>query len=197
MTLSIYIDFKNPASYLALNPTCALLRRLDIEARWLPFHTNEETVPERKAEETRGDSHRRVRALARRRTHLLYAQVQGLEMQFRTDPGSTEACLAALAFLTEGLSEDPARFIRAAFTAYWLQGADLDDPATVAALWAEHVPGHKLELQQGRAALARIREDAIAHKVFHAPTYLLGDQLFLGREHLPWIEKLLRQPVQD
>ncbi len=197
MTLAIYIDFKNPASYLALKPTCAMLERLGTGARWLPFHTSEETVPRRKAEETRGESHRRVRALSRRGTHLLYAQVQGIEMQFRDDPGRTEACLAALAWLNESPRTDPLPFIAAAFARYWVRGEDLDDPENVEALWAENVSGHSLDLARGRAALERIREDASAHRVFHAPAYLLGEQLFLGREHLPWIESMLREAAQD
>lgn len=187
MTPTIYIDFKNPASYLALTPTCALLERLGIQARWLPFATNEETIPEQKAEETRGEQHRRVRALARRQTHLLYADIQGVEMKFRETPGATDTCLAALALL----EQDQLPFLRAAFEAYWIDGADLDDETVVQSLWAQTVSDRELDLASGREALARIREEAIESKVFHAPTYRLGEQLFVGREHLPWIESLL------
>ncbi len=197
MRPTIYIDFKNPASYLALHPTCAVLERLGMKARWLPFHTSEETLPERKPGETRGEAHRRVRAGARRRTHLLYADIQGIEMQFRDDPGSTVTSLAALACFDKEVDEDPLPFIRAAFEGYWVRGEDLDDAATVAALWNESTARRPLNLEQGREALAQIRDAAIEQKVFHAPTYLVGDQVFIGREHLPWMESLLREAAQE
>ena len=187
MTLRIYIDFKNPASYLALGPTCALLDRLGTRARWLPFCNSEETIPARLEVETRGEQHRRVRALARRQTHLLYADVQRLAMNFRDDPGSTDCALAALALL----EDEPLPFIRAAFDSYWVRGDDLDDPGIVKALWDASTDDTLLDLEAGRGALEQIREDAIESRVFMAPSFLLGEQLFLGREHLPWIECLL------
>ena len=190
MTPIVYIDFKNPASYLSLNPTCAMLERLGLSARWLPFSTSEESIPELKTEETRGEQHRRVRALARREAHLLYAGVQGVDIQFRDEPGATDTSLAALALL----EENPLPFIRAAFECYWCSDASLDDEATVRTLWKRCVPDRELELAKGRELLGQVRDDAIENRVFHAPTYLVGDQGFLGREHMPWIEALLSQP---
>lgn len=193
MTPIIYIDFRNPASYLAMQPTCALLERLQLEARWLPFRTSEETIPAAGDEETRGEQHRRVRAAARRRAHLLYADAQGVEMKFRDVPGSSDCGLAALALL----EDEPLPFMRAAFSSYWSSDANLDDEATVRALWQQTVPVRDLDLAAGRERLEVIREEALEQKVFHAPTYLVGDQLFLGREHLPWIEALLSAAIQS
>jgi 2-hydroxychromene-2-carboxylate isomerase len=191
MTPTIYIDFRNPASYLAMQPTCALLERLQLEARWLPFRTSEETIPAAGDEETRGKQHRRVRALARRRTHLLYANVQNVEMRFRDLPGSSDCSLAALALL----EDEPLPFMRAAFRAYWTSDANLDDEATVRVLWQQTMPARELDLAAGRERLEVIRQGALEQKVFHAPTYLVGDQLFLGREHLPWVEALLSATI--
>ncbi len=187
ITPIIYIDFKNPASYLALRPTCALLDELGVTARWLPFGTNEEAIPEQKAEETRGEKHRRVRAIARRETHLLYAGVQGIDMQFLDNPGETDTCLAALALL----EENPLPFIRAAFESYWVHGDNLNDEEIVQALWDNTAPGLELDLPTGLGRLAQIREEATEDKVFLTPSYLIGDQVFLGREHLPWIRELM------
>ena len=193
MTPTIYIDFKNPASYMALQPTCALLERLRVEARWLPFSTSEETIPEREARETRGEQHRRVRARARRDAHLLYAGVQGVTMRFRDQPGSSDCCLAALALL----QDQPLPFVFAAFEAYWTSYANLNDEGTVRELWEHTVSDRELDLAAGRAQLKRIRDNAIERKVFHTPSYLVGDQLFLGREHLPWVEALLGPASSD
>ena len=41
------------------------------------------------------------------------------------------------------------------------------------------------------AALQAIRENAEEQKVFETPTFLIEDQMFLGREHLPWIRSII------
>ena len=68
--LTIYVDFKCPASCLALDPVLALTAETGIDARWLPFSTRPFTIPAEKPDETVGERHRRVRAIARRDVHL-------------------------------------------------------------------------------------------------------------------------------
>ncbi|WP_323798701.1 DsbA family protein [Parasphingorhabdus sp.] len=184
--LTVAIDFKSPASYLALEPTLDLVRETGVAVAWLPFSVRPFSVPAEKANETVGERHRRVRAIAQRDTHLHYAAVQGLPMQFSNTPAGSEIALAALA----GIEGDPVPFIRAAFSAYWSGQADLDDEAIVAALFsALHLPAH--DLQSSRATLASIRARAKESGIFESPSYLIADQLFVGREHLPWIGSLI------
>jgi 2-hydroxychromene-2-carboxylate isomerase len=185
--LTVFIDFKSPASCLALEPTLALARETGVHIEWLPFSVRPFFVPEEQANETVGERHRRVRALAQRDTHLHYAAVQGREMQFSQTPAGSEAALAAMA----GIDGDPVPFIRAAFAAYWDEQADLDDEMEVAALLSSlHMA--LPDLQSARAKLLSIRAKAVESGIFEAPSYAIADQLFVGREHLPWIESLIQ-----
>ncbi|MEC7163460.1 MAG: hypothetical protein VXW20_04265, partial [Pseudomonadota bacterium] len=87
---------------------------------------------------------------------------------------------------------DPLPFITAAFEAYWTGDADLNDARSVAAL--SGAP----DLQNGddsdgasarlEAALGQAEENGI----FTSPTYVVNEQIFVGREHLPWISELLQ-----
>ena len=186
--LTIYVDFKCPGSCLALEPVLSLIADTGVEARWLPFSTRPFTVPADKPYETVGERHRRVRAIARRDVHLHYAGVQGRTMHFAERPHGSDTALAALAAI-EG---DPVPFIHAAFTAYWEEGADLDNPGVVASLCA------KCDLETpdfGGGAEKRdtIRDNALDLGVFDTPSFMIADQLFLGREHLPWIRSLIEQ----
>lgn len=185
--LTVYIDFKSPASCLAFEPTLALAQEAGVSIEWLPFSGRPFAVPEEQPEETVGERHRRVRAVAQRETFLHYAAVQGREMRFAQSPAGSQAALTAMA----GLDDDPVPFIRAAFAAYWTEQADLDDAAVVAALLSsvqQAVP----DPNSARAELLSIRAAAEEYGIFESPSYVIADQLFVGREHLPWIRSLIK-----
>ena len=184
--LTVTIDFKSPASYLALGPTLALARETGVQIEWLPFSVRPFLIPEEKAEETVGERHRRVRAISQRDSWLHYAAVQGREMHFSEKPAGSEAALAALV----AIDGDPVPFIRAAFAAYWTEQADLDDETVVAALLSSlQIP--LPDPQSARAKLLSVRAQAEERGIFESPSYLIADQLFVGREHLPWIRSLI------
>lgn len=184
--LSVAIDFKSPASYLALEPTLVMARESGVAIHWLPFSVRALSVPEEQENETVGDRHRRVRAAAQRDIHLHYAVVQGVDMHFAKTPNGSDAALAALAVI-EG---DPVPFLRAAFSAYWSGQADLADESVVAAL-LQSVGIDQPDWESAHAKLTSIRVEAEQAGIFEAPSYRIADQLFLGREHLPWIKSLI------
>lgn len=184
--LTVAIDFKSPASYLAFEPTLALARDTGVQIDWLPFSVRPFSVPDEQIGETVGDRHRRVRAMAQRETWLRYAAVQGRDMNFAQVPAGSDAALGAMA----AINGDPGPFIAAAFTAYWQKQADLDDHATVASLLSS-VGKPVSDASLSSAKLQRARARAVENGIFDAPTYLFGGELFVGREHLPWIRSLI------
>ena len=184
--LTVAIDFKAPACYLALEPTLDLVRETGVPIDWLPFAVRPFSIPEEKPGETVGERHRRVRAIAQRDAHLHYAAIQGLPMHFAKIPAGSETALAALA----GIDGDPAPFLRAAFAAYWSEQSDLDDEAVVLALLSS-VQMTCPDLKAAREKLLSIRARAEESGIFESPSYLIADQLFVGRENLPWIRSLI------
>jgi len=186
--LTIYIDFKSPASYLALKPTLQLLGEFDVETCWLPYRTSQRRLPEARPNETRGETHIRVREIARRDIHEKYAAIQGTPINFRDDPGQTDMALAALLHV----SSDPTDFIAAAFRAYWLENLDLNDAKVVTGLLDQH--GHDVSGFDQRALLDELDSQQIPIEelgVVDTPAYVHGGQIFIGREHMPWLRELL------
>ncbi len=190
--MQLYIDFKCPASYLALKPTLAVSEQLGVPIGWHPMRSYQSPLMDEKPHEEVGERHRRVRALARQKTHQLYAQVQNLPLQFRNPPTNTDMALAALSLFNDSGS-DPLRFISAAFDAYWTGDADLNDAAVVAKL--SGAPAFLDNNENGDAARTHLEAalgQAEENGIFTSPTYVVNQKIFVGREHLPWISELLR-----
>ena len=184
----LYTDFKSPAAYLALKPTLALIEEYSLDTKWLPYITKQEAIQAQQEIESKTETHFRVRAIARRDTHLRYAEVQGTQMNIPDVPGETDLALAALLLM----NEDPVPFIESAFRAYWTEGADLNDEATVRGLLeASGYEPNQFDLAGARAKLPDHQLATEEAGVVDTPAYVIDGQIFIGREHLPWIRSLL------
>lgn len=187
--LTIYIDFKSPASYLAIKPVLSLAERNDIALEWKPYQTFEREPPTITDNASVGQTHRRVRAASRRAIHQKYAALQGIDLQFPEAAGDTDLALGALA----SIGDDPLPFINAGFAVYWSDHADLNDPAIVAPLMAETIGGDlSFDEHSVRDACMSAQAEAEERGIVEAPAFFIQDQLFIGREHLPWIEEIIR-----
>ena len=185
MMLTVYIDFKSAQSYLAIKPTLELAGRLNLAIDWRAFRTVERDVPKVGADETVGERHRRVRAASQRALSIKYASHQGLELNFPDALGASDLALGALSLL----AGDKLPFIEAAFEAYWVRHRDLDDAETVLSL-LDQIGAAPLDLSSARAALIGAQGSAEEAGIVGAPAYVIADQIFVGREHLPWIEEI-------
>ena len=185
--LPVYIDFKSPSAYLAMAPTLALARRHGLQIDWRPFRTVERDVPKLGQEETVGESHRRGRASALREQAIKYARHQDITLAYPSELGSTDLALGILATWTG----DRLPFIQAAFRAYWQAHANLDDPNTIAQILADLGQPAEISKAEVSEALDLALDHADEVGIGGAPGYVIQDQIFVGREHLPWIEDLI------
>lgn len=187
--LTVYIDFKSPAAYLAINPILSLVERHGIALAWKPFRTSEREAPTVTDNASVAQMHRKVRAASMCAIHQKYATHQGINLQFPETVGNTDLALGALA-LTSG---DPLSFIKGAFAAYWTDHADLNASETLATLISE-TTGESFVFDEKSCldALELSQADAEKLGVVDAPAFIIQDQLFIGREHLPWIEEIIQ-----
>lgn len=93
----------------------------------------------------------------------------------------------------------PDRFIaliNCLFTALWVEGRNLGDPATVAAVLSEHDfdPASVLALtedEEVKETLKQNTEQAILRGVFGAPTMFVDNQMFFGQDRLDFVRQAL------
>jgi 2-hydroxychromene-2-carboxylate isomerase len=193
-TLQVCIDFKSPQSYLAVAPTLALAARLGVAIDWQPKLTASlKRPPPAGADEDRGTRHRRLRAAYLAGDLARYAPHPLDDVHANFDAG-----IAAMGILW--LRERaPARvddYVQRTFARYWRDGLAIDlegvhrvmaDAGMDAGGFADYVRG------AGSAALQACERALGSLGVVGTPTYLLADEPFLGRQHLPLLEARLRR----
>jgi 2-hydroxychromene-2-carboxylate isomerase len=198
--LTIYIDYKSPYAYLAIEPTYQLQKDFEIDIEWLPYTLD---IPDflgsakvdeqgRVLEEERtAHQWRRVRYSymdARR-----YATLRGLTIRGPQKIwDSTFASIGLLYAKSQGKVE---AYNRLVYGRFWKRELDIESEAVLTSIlqeakvntanFAEFLVG------EGRFLHEAIRTEAEAMGVFGVPTYILDKELYWGREHLPLIRARL------
>lgn len=194
--LSVCVDFKSPGCHLALAPTCALADELGVEVDWLPLLVPPLTLPRSPAsDDDRGTRHRRARALYLERDLMRYAADRGLALGdvYR----APDASVAALGLLWVKARDSRAvrAYLDQVFERWGREILQLDDPAEIRAVFDElGTPSEDFEAYAsgpGPAELAALQAGLRAAGVFGVPGYVVGGEVFLGRQHLPMIRWLL------
>ncbi len=194
--LRVCIDFKNPYCYLALEPTLALASELDLEVEWLPFVARPVLPPPpASAGDDRGARHLRFRGEYEAGALERYARMRGLVIEdIYRYPDSSVASIGLL-WVSRQSADVQTRFVESVFGRYWRQALDLAEVDALTAVmtevgadlsgWSDYLLG------QGPRDLLALRSELGSAQLFHVPSYLVEDEIFLGREHLPMIRWLL------
>jgi len=194
--LSVALDIRHPLAYLALAPAIEFGRELELAINWLPFRAEPLRPPApTSAGDDRGTRHRRNRARMIAREIAVYAQSQGLrvEQPYRDEPA--EAAGLAWLWMRAHAPELLEPFLLEMFRRYWALEFDASDLAAAEEL--VRVSGEdgagflEWATAEGRDALDRVGGELSGAGVAGVPAYLVGEQLFLGRQHLPVIRWLL------
>jgi len=97
----------------------------------------------------------------------------------------------AVAAQVEGVFEP---YVEAVFRAMWVDGLKMDDPAVIRqALEAAGLPAEALIARSAdpevKARLIANTEEAVAKGVFGSPSFLVGGELFFGKDRLRDVEE--------
>ena len=181
-------DYASTASLLAFKPTCALADELGVDVHWLPYPVATRESPASQARETVAERHTRVRAEYFARDAARYAKVQGIELN--RDAAGVDTALACGGCLWADRHGLARPFTRQVLLEFWAGRLDIEDRHAIDAVLTEvGAPG--FEGFDFREALATHKAGLEQRGVFNVPTYLVADQLFTGRAHLPMIRWLL------
>lgn len=205
--LIVLFDFKDAASYLALAPTRLLIEQAGVRSRWYPFIGNPLRAPlPPGADADRGTLHRYYRSSYSALELRRYADACGLPARHFSGDGlyrQSSGELAAMGFnWATGAGPDAARgYLDRVFEDYWDGDLDIDSLLDVQqALVASGADADGFDLYcqgEGIEELFSQRQDAIAAGGFATPGYLLNGEVFIGRQHLPYLKTRLFEIIEQ
>jgi len=196
--LAVYIDLKSPYAFIAIDPTRAMARAAGVPIDWRPFTLD---IPSYLGS-ARLDRQGRVASSDRTpqqwsgvkyayRDARRYASLRGKTLRGTEKIWDSSLAGIAIAWAKAQGPEILDRFLDDAYTRFWRRELDIEDVSVLERTLAragariegfrDHVAG------PGRALHAEENRRAFDAGVFGVPTYLVDDEMWFGREHLPRI----------
>ena len=195
-SLIVYIDYKSPYAYLALEPTYQLEDDFGIEIDWRPLTLDIPSYAGSAKTDGKGKVLENQRSPAQwasvkyaYRDAKRTARLRGMTIKGTTK--SWDSSLAAIGLLW-ARDNDHAGLRRYSFSVYeqfWRRELDIENPSVI----EQELRQAKVSTDGFREYLngeGRVRHDALQDELhpaglFGVPTYIVDGQVFFGREHLP------------
>ena len=192
-TVDFYFDFGSPAAYLAYTQLPKLATDTGATVQWKPMLLGGVF------QSTGNHSPITVPAKGKYvfKDFARFAQRYGVPFNHNPYfPINTITLMRA----AEGLQmrNDPrfGEFVRAMFHAIWVESKNMNDPATVGAVWqaAGFDAAAMLALCGEQAVKDQLKADtqaAVERGIFGAPTFFVGDKMFWGQDRLDFVREAL------
>ena len=159
------------------------------QIEWKPFLTKNKNIPFTKESETKGETHIRIREEHKKFVNLKYSKILNLPMVYPEENIQTDLALA----VTSLFKKETEAYMKLAFDCYWRENLNLNDQEVLENILAKTSLDINL-LDNSNSLIDTLKDDSAIAKnqgVISTPTYQIGEELFLGREHLPWIQRIL------
>ena len=208
--LAAYIDLKSPYAFIAIKPTRDMARAMRAEIDWRPFTLDipsylgsAKLVKNSKKIESSDRTPQQWRGVRYSyRDARRYAQLTGKTL--RGTEKIWDSSLAGIAMLWAKERRGFDRFVDVAYHAFWKRELDIEDWAVLERALGEsdiQTTGFREWAQgPGRELHDRINQAAFDAGIYGVPTYLVEDEMWFGREHLPrvgWILGGRKGPPPD
>jgi 2-hydroxychromene-2-carboxylate isomerase len=194
--LAVLLDPRHPLAYLALHPTLALEAETGVVVDWLPLTAPTLRRPRRPGRDAdRGTLHRWHRAHAIAREIEVYGAAQGLVLREPYRDGPADSANLGWLWMRDRHRGRLAAYLVEVFRAYWSGRLDPSDPVAVASI-VEGACGDAsgfLAWSKGEGPAQADEVDAAARKLglYQVPAYVVEDEVYYGRQHLPMIRWIL------
>jgi 2-hydroxychromene-2-carboxylate isomerase len=199
LNITVYTDYKSPYAYLANGPIFQLAEEMAVTLVWRPYildipkylgSARVDAAGNVLEEDRNAHQWRRVRYSymdCRRQ-----ARKQGLII--RGTQKIWDSTLAAAGMLWAQHSGEAIfrRYHETVFDRFWRRELDIESVAAITGVLDQAgASGFTAWADQGRAEVAKMVAEAEAQGVFGVPSFIVNNELFWGREHLPDIRAML------
>ena len=200
--ITVYIDFKSPYAYLAKDPAYELADEFEVRLDWLPYVLD---IPSFLGSARLDESGRVIEENRNphqwRRVKYSYmdcrrqARKRGLVIRGTTKIWDTSTASAGMLWVKRQGETVLRRYLDMTFERLWNRELDIETPAVIETVLSEtgaDTAGFAGYIAaDGPQEVARISREAEEKGVFGVPSFIIDDELFWGREHLPYIREML------
>lgn len=196
--LIVYVDIKSPYAFVAIRPTLALERELGVQFDWrpltldIPSYLGSAEKKKGKVVASKGRSQRTWNAIRYSyRDARRYAERQGLILKGTEKIWDSTLPNIGILWVMQTARKRLGDYFEAVYPPFWRRELDIEDIAVV-----ENCLSEAGVDATGFAAFAtgagREQHDALQPQfhpngIYGVPTYVLGDDILFGREHIPYI----------
>ncbi|MDM0045186.1 2-hydroxychromene-2-carboxylate isomerase [Variovorax dokdonensis] len=192
-TVEFFFDFGSPAAYLAYTQMPRIAQETGAELVWRPFLLGGvfQATGNRSPVEVPAKGVYMINDLMR------YAARYGVTHRHNPHfPINTLMLMRGAIGLQMHAPDLFERYVDAIFRAMWIDGRNMNDPATVGAVLQEAGldAGKLLALTAQpdvKDRLKAVTQEAIERGAFGAPTMFVGDQMFWGQDRLDFVREAL------
>ena len=197
--IDIYIDFKSPYAYLAINPSIKFAKRNKLKINWLPcvleipdFLGSAKVDDQRNILESDRNPHQWRRVKYSYMDCRRYANIRDITIRGPQKIWNTQLISIALLWTKNNNYELTELFIEYVFEKFWKRELDIEDYCVITSVLKHIGINSKFfkewSINDGKKELEVITEKGQEKGVFGVPSYYFDNELFWGREHLPMIE---------
>ncbi|MFK7915242.1 MAG: DsbA family protein, partial [Pseudomonadales bacterium] len=194
----VYVDIKSPYAFIAKDPTRALERELGLQFDWRPLTLN---IPSYLGS-AKLDKKGKVAAANRTpqqwsgvkyayRDARRYAKMQGYTLRGTEKIWDTSLVHIGMQWTKRSGHAATARYLDLVYEPFWRRALDVESISAVTAMleaaqvssdgFADYANG------PGRQFHDQTQLQIFAAGIFGVPAYVVGEQWFFGREHLPTV----------
>lgn len=195
--LIVYVDIKSPYAFVAIRPTMALERALDMRFDWRPLtldipsylgsakkHAGK--VVESKRSPAQWAAVKYAYKDARR-----YAERQGYVLKGTEKIWDSSIANIGILWVMQNNPGRLSDYFAAVYPSFWRRELDIEDVGVIEACLAKaqvDASGFAaFQQNEGRQRHDELQKTLHSSGIFGVPTYVFGDQVLFGREHLPLV----------
>lgn len=204
--LIVYIDVKSPYSFVAVKPTLALEEELGVQFDWRPMTLD---IPSYLGSaEKRGGKVIKSEGRSKSAWKIVkysymdarrYAERQGYILKGTEKIWDTSIASIAILWVRQNARLQLPRFFEVVYPTFWRRELDVEDIRVVEdCLDQAGVTSRgfrQFESGDGRLIHDNLQQQFHECGIYGVPTYVLGDEVFFGREHIPYLRWQLKGRV--
>lgn len=200
--LIVYIDYKSPYAYLAKDPTYAIEDELGVEIDWRPFTLD---IPSYLGSARLDEQGRLVESQRSERQWSVvrysyrdvrrYGSRRGLIVRGTTKIWNSSLAAIGMLWAKNQGGTVLRRYSGLVYERFWKRELDIEDLAVIEGVLEEagaQTTGFQAyAVGEGRMLHNDMQRATFDAGIFGVPTYVVGGEVYFGREHLPRIRWML------